>query len=226
MSIIKIKKLLKLTLLSILVGETTYTHAKTLVVSDSHGTGAFGAELTRLIEKTNEELSFYAFGGSKPIDWIEGNNLTWGFWEHHTGHMSRRGDNRSVPKLTELLQEHSPTRVIISQGTNIVWHEQTQSDRSSIQSLMKMVRAAKAECLWIGPPDLNVPEERQEIWVKQVHQELQDLADSEDCKLIESWKFTHYPKDQGDGVHYDKIPLKGAKLARRWAKKVYSRLPK
>ena len=77
--------------------------ANTLIISDSHGTGAFGLELTHLLEKDNEQISFYAFGGSKPIDWIEGNNLTWGFWEHHTGQLNRRGDNRSVPKLIDLI---------------------------------------------------------------------------------------------------------------------------
>ena len=210
--------------LCLFFSSTSSSLARTLIISDSHGTGAFGTELTRLIEKTNEEVSFYAFGGTKPIDWIEGNNLTWGFWEHHTGEMSRRGDNRSVPKLIELISQHRPTRVLISLGTNIVWHEQTEKDRSSIQFLMKAVKAAQAQCLWIGPPDLNVGQEQQK-WVEEVHQELKELSQSEGCQLIESWSFTNYPKNQGDGVHYDVIPLKGPKLARSWAMKVYSRLP-
>ena len=209
---------------NLLILFTSPSWANTLIISDSHGTGAFGLELTHLLEKDNEQISFYAFGGSKPIDWIEGNNLTWGFWEHHTGQLNRRGDNRSVPKLIDLISEHKPSRVIINQGTNIVWHKQTEMDRDSIEFLMKAVTHAKADCIWIGPPDLNVPEAEQELWVKEVHQELKLLAQENDCYLIESWTFTNYPKNKGDGVHYDKVPLRGAKLAKRWARKVYSRL--
>ena len=54
--------------------------------------------------------------------------------------------------------------------------------------------------------------------------ELNLLDQKNDCYLIESWTFTNYPKNKGDGVHYDKVPLRGAKLAKRWARKVYSRL--
>jgi hypothetical protein len=209
---------------TLLILFTSPSWANTLIISDSHGTGAFGLELTHLLEKDNEQISFYAFGGSKPIDWIEGNNLTWGFWEYHTGKENRRGDNRSVPKLIELISEHRPEKVIINLGTNIVWHEQTEKDRHSIQLLMKTAKDVNADCVWIGPPDLNVPEEQQKRWVRDVHQELQELSVTEECQLIESWKFTHYPKNSGDGVHYDKIPIKGPRLAKNWARKVYSRL--
>ncbi len=200
--------------------------SKTLIISDSHGVGAFGEELVRLLEHEKEEVSLYAFGGTRPVDWVQGNNLTWGYWEHHTGRLNRRGDNRATPKLELLIQEHNPQRVLIVQGTNMVWRKLTPSDLSDIQFLILSVQKAGAECIWVGPPDLNVPTQENEEGVKAVHNMIGEETQRLGCSYIKSWTFTDYPQNQGDGVHYDAIPRVGKKLAQDWASGVYSRLKK
>lgn len=209
--------------LCLIIGNAAQAFSKTLIISDSHGTGAFGGELTRLIERQNESVSFYAFGGTKAIDWIEGNNLTWGFWEHHTGRVDRRSTHTNTPKLAELIKVHKPNTIIIVLGTNMVWHEQTTQDADSIQGLLTLAKGSGAKCVWVGPPDLNVQNQDQEKWVTQLHQELEQIVPANGVQLISSWTFTNYPANMGDGVHYDKIPGVGEKLAREWAQGVFAR---
>ena len=198
--------------------------SKTLIISDSHGVGAFGEELVKLIENEKEEVSLYAFGGTRPVDWVQGNNLTWGYWEHHTGRLNRRGDNRATPRLEFLIQEHNPKRVIIVQGTNMVWRNITPSDTEDVQILIGLVHKAGAACIWVGPPDLNVPTQENEQDVVSVQKMIGDETQKLGCAYIKSWTFTDYPQNQGDGVHYDAIPRRGKKLAQEWARGVYRRL--
>ena len=213
-----LKLLFALTLLS------QNTQARTLVITDSHGSGSFGSELAQLLEQ-KDQIDFYAYGGTKPIDWIEGNNLTWGYWEHHTGQLGKRGDNKNTPTLLDLLALHHPDTVIIEQGTNMVWHEQNDADRENIQFLITAVKGSGAKCIWIGPPDLNIVNNPQaNINVEQNHLLLQQQTKALGCQLIESWTFTHYPEGKGDGIHYDLIPRKGAKLGKKWAIDVFSRI--
>lgn len=215
------KSLLK-TLLILCLIFSNQVFSKTLIISDSHGAGAFGDELAQLLEKRGENISFYAFGGTKAIDWIEGNNLIWGFWEHHTGGIDRRDSNRNTPKLIELIKIHKPSKIIIVQGTNMIWREQTPADAENIRFLINLTHESGAKCIWVGQPDLNPSSDDAKRW----NLELQHLFEKEvpalGCKLIRSWAFTNYPKDSGDGIHYDQIPGVGANLAREWAQKVFS----
>jgi hypothetical protein len=201
-----------------------HSFSKTLIISDSHSVGAFGKELVKLIEKDGEDVSIFAFGGTRPVDWVQGNNLTWGYWEHHTGRLDRRGDNRATPKLEILTQDLTPNRVIIVQGTNMVWRKLTSSDQSDVQFLIGQVQKAGAECVWVGPPDLNVPTLENEEGVRSVQNMLAQESQNLGCHFIKSWTFTDYPQNKGDGVHYDAIPRIGKKLAKKWARGVHARL--
>lgn len=212
--------MMKLLLLFIL----TSVQAKTLIISDSHGTGAFGEELAKLIENENEEVSFYAFGGTKAVDWIEGNNLTWGYWEHHTGRIDKRGTNRATPKLDELIRIHHPTRVIINLGTNMVWKQPTVEQELQINTLIETAKSRGAACIWSGPPDLNASEMNPNNWVEQIHQILINQTGISECKLLKAWELTQFPDGQGDGIHYDSIPEIGKDLARDWARKIFKLL--
>jgi hypothetical protein len=200
---------------------TPQAFSKTLIVSDSHGTGAFGIELSRQIEKQGESVSFYAFGGTKVIDWIEGNNLTWGFWEHHTGRIDRRGTNRNTPKLIELIETHNPNTVIIVQGTNMIWREQAPMDTEQMRFLMNSAKESGAKCIWIGQPDLNPKNDEAKRWDLELQNLFEKEVPANGCQLIRSWAMTNYPDNMGDGIHYDQIPRIGEKLAREWAQKVY-----
>ena len=197
---------------------------KTLIISDSHGTGAFGSKLTNLYESQKEEVSFFAYGGTTAIDWIEGNNLTWGFWEHQPGLEDVRSTNQAAPIFEKLLKKIKPTQVIIVLGTNLLWREQQPKDANSIQTLINLSREMGAKCFWVGPPDLKPKYENQQRRVLEIHQQLEQEIPGTHCGLIKSWSFTNYPQSLGDGIHYDQIQGKGQELAEAWASKVFEKL--
>jgi hypothetical protein len=196
-----------------------FTH--TLVITDSHGEGSFGDEFINLIEAKREPLSFYAVGGSTPVDWLYGYHQIWGYFEHHTGKAPIRYEHPKTPLFKELLDAHQPDRVIIELGTNLIWKEITPEDKQLIADMMNLTFKAHAKCIWIGPPDLNPKNSINRNRVLEVQQILTDLSLKNNCKLIPSWKFTHYPVGQGDGIHYDAIPFIGGKLARLWARSAF-----
>lgn len=198
----------------------SYSH--TLVVTDSHGEGSFGDELVRLIESKKESVSFYAVGGSTPKDWILGLNQIWGYWEYHTGKKPIRYERPTTPRLKELLSKHSPERVIIELGTNLIWRPISEEDINFIEEMVGLIAEINSECIWIGPPDLkpNYIEHKKRTF--EVHRILEEKLLVSHCKLVPSWKFTNFPKNQGDGIHYDSIPFLGEKLARSWAKEAFN----
>jgi hypothetical protein len=194
---------------------------KTLIISDSHGTGAFGSKLTNLFESQKEEVSFFAYGGTTAIDWIEGNNLTWGFWEHQPGLQDVRSTNQAAPIFEKLLKKIKPSQVIIVLGTNLLWRERLSKDAASIQTLLNLSREMGAKCFWVGPPDLKPKYGNQQRRVLEIHQQLEQEIPGTDCALIKSWNFTTYPQSLGDGIHYDQIQGNGQELAEAWAARVF-----
>ncbi len=144
---------------------------KTLIISDSHGTGAFGSKLTKLFESQKEEVSFFVFGGPTAFDWIEGNNLTLGFWEHQPRLEDVRSTNQAAPIFEKLLTK----------------------DADSIQTLINLQREMGAKFFWVGPPDLRPKYENQQRRVLEIHQQLEQEIPGTHCDLIKNWNFTTYP---------------------------------
>lgn len=198
--------------------------AKTLIITDSHGEGAFGGELVSLLEKDGDNVSIYAVGGSTAHDWNDGLTQIWGYWEYHTGSRSIRSEKPTTPKLANLLSKHSPNKVIIELGTNLIWRDLSALDTEKIESLLAQVSNAGAECIWVGPPDLRPKSEAQKRREIEIQHLLETIVTSEKCELIKSWEVILYPEVGGDGIHYDQIPSIGTSLAKSWAKAVFERL--
>ena len=199
--------------------------AKTLIITDSHGEGAFGAELVRLLEEKKENVSLYAVGGSTAADWVMGLNQIWGYWEYHTGKTNIRSMKPKTPEFKKILELNQPDQVIIELGTNLIWRDLNTLDTRYIIELLKNVSDIKARCFWIGPPNLRPKSQDQKRRVLEIHQLLEKEIPTQHCKLIAGWNFTHYPSNGGDGIHYDQIPGVGAALAQDWARKAVEELP-
>jgi hypothetical protein len=200
--------------------------AKTLVITDSHGEGAFGSELTALLEKQNETVSMYAVGGSTSADWNHGLQQIWGYWEHHTGKPAIRSTKPVTPMLKTLLETHSPDTLMIELGTNLIWSEIPQKSKDEIQLMLETVRQSGVKCYWIGPPDLRPNKVDRVPRELEIHAILEQLVEGKGCELVKSWTFTRFPKKGGDGIHYDTIPLIGNDLSRQWARDVILRVRK
>jgi hypothetical protein len=199
---------------------TYHLNAKTLIITDSHGEGAFGAELVKQLESVKKSVSIYAVGGSTPADWNLGQNQIWGYWEYHTESGGLRGSKPKTPLFKSLLEKHQPDQVIIELGTNLIWRELTAERTADVITLVQSIDKTKTQCFWIGPPDLRPNSAERESREAEIHQLLEKEIPRYGCELLRSWELTEYPSEGGDGIHYDQIPDVGTTLAKSWAQKV------
>jgi hypothetical protein len=177
-----------------------------LIITDSHGEGAFGPRLVQLLEAKKWKVSAYAIGGSVPSDFITGRQMEWGYWEHQTGKPDIRRSKPLNPKLVDLLIKHHPDYLIIELGTNFIWRDFTDQEKKAALDLVKKIKARNGDCFWIGPPDLRLDSPLQIERIAGAHHLLQNEVQNEGCTLFESWNFTKYPATGGDGIHYDNEP--------------------
>jgi hypothetical protein len=213
-----------LILVAILSVFSSTVFAKTLVITDSHGEGAFGSELVSMLEKQDDTVSLYAVGGSTSADWNHGLQQIWGYWEYHTGKAEVRSTKPVTPMLKTLLETQSPDRLIIELGTNLIWSEIPQQGKDEISNMLATVRQSGVQCYWIGPPDLR-PNKMDRIPRElEIHSILEQLVVGQGCELVKSWSFTRFPNSGGDGIHYDTIPLIGKDLSRQWARDAVQRV--
>jgi hypothetical protein len=192
-------------------------NAKTLVITDSHGEGAFGEALAAALEQKGEEVSFYAVGGSSSIEWNQGLPQIWGYWEHHTGKADIRSTKPITPKLKDLLSTIAPDVLLIELGTNLIWREIPEVSKEAIKLMLATVRESGVKCYWVGPPELRPNKEDRISREYEIRNLLTQLVPGQGCELIQSWLFTTYPETGGDGIHYDTVPLTGKNLSREWA---------
>jgi hypothetical protein len=203
---------------------TQLASARVLVVTDSHGEGAFGTRLVELFEKNGDVISFYGVGGSTSKDWMLGLDQIWGYWEYHTDGANIRSQKPKTPEFKNLLIKLSPKKVIIELGTNLIWRDLSLEDAKFIQDMIRLASEFKAECFWVGPPDLRPKSSEQKRRVLEIHELLKKEVEASGCQLIKSWELTQFPATGGDGIHYDSIPDLGEGLARKWAESIFSKL--
>lgn len=218
------KKSILFSVLLMLVSSSA-SFSKTLIITDSHGEGAFGMELSTLLEKKGQTVSAYAVGGSTAADWNHGLQQIWGYWEYHTGKAEVRYNKPVTPKVENLLQTEKPDTIIIELGTNLIWKPIEEQAKDEIRVLLDTVKKTSVKCYWVGPPDLRPkPEDRaqRELEIREL---LDRMVPAQGCELIQSWSFTQYPSAGGDGIHYDVVPQIGPELARQWARGAMSRIP-
>ena len=198
--------------------------SKTLVITDSHGEGAFGGELVSLMEKNNQDVSLFAVGGSTSADWNHGLRQVWGYWEHQTGKPDIRLTKPLTPKLQNLLEQLKPDVLVIELGTNLIWRDISPESKNEIDRMLETVRTSGVRCFWVGPPDLRPNQEDRVSRELEIHSVLEDRVIGNGCVLVKSWTFTRFPETGGDGIHYDTIPLIGKGLSRQWALDAYLRI--
>jgi hypothetical protein len=218
------KNILIWTVLSQLIAFSSFS--KTLVITDSHGEGAFGMELAMGLENNGQAVSVYAVGGSTAADWNHGLQQVWGYWEYHSGHPEVRSTKPITPVVSRLLETETPDSIIIELGTNLIWKPISEQDREEIRLLLSTIKKTQINCIWVGPPALRPkPMDRvqRELEIREL---LYSIVPSFNCELVLSWAFTQYPALGGDGIHYDGIPGIGPDLARQWARGVIDHLTK
>ncbi len=195
-----------------------HKHQDILFVGDSHSVGIFGHALTNLLKDNaslDAKVTTVASCGSSPSSWLEGKRTTCGFWRQDHNGNEQSSVKGLTPKLIKLINTVKPKTVIIALGSNLV--PLSKSARlAGTEAMMSQVSNMANQCVWIGPPDSRKFSAAE---INDVYVLLDELSHKYHCNLIDSRKYTHYPKSGGDGLHYG--GKEGTLIAKSWADKVF-----
>jgi hypothetical protein len=212
-----------------------------VVITDSHGVGAFGEALVRwLRQRPATEFDFFASGASAPLQWINGAFTTpCGFRESSREPRPEPFACKKLhtPKLASLWKEQGPRlsserRIsVIAQGTN--YGIQPAMRREQIVASVRLIEAAQAasdRCLWVGPPRMKASPgfdtagvEYKYALIREAIAQAAARTGKPACELIDSRAFSHYPAHGGDGIHYHRAGMKSPeaiRAAEEWAEGV------
>jgi hypothetical protein len=189
-----------------------------LFVGDSHSVGIFGHALTTLLKEntaSGTRITTVASCGSSPSWWLEGKDTRCGFWRRDFDGSEQSNLKAATPSLYGLLNSVKPKTVIVALGSNLVPLSKI-ARHDHTDAMMRHVAKTAEQCIWIGPPDSRKFSASE---INDVYVLLQQLTNKHGCKLVDSRKYTHYPKSGGDGLHYG--GKQGAVIAKNWADNVF-----
>ena len=211
--------------LSLAVFPTQYlgaaeTHSKILLIGDSHVEGTYGEELDRRFRALpSSQIATYGVGGSTPRWYLEGVLSPWGFFSRNEEGETRRAQNQLTPLIDDLLSTHSPSLVVISLGTNLLWSEESPQLKDSARIITQKIKDSGASCAWIGPPGLG-PQYRNSI--QKITNLLSLVLAPLPCRWINGQALIEYPTDAGgDGIHYDTAGSEGVARGKVWAQRAF-----
>lgn len=186
-------------------------------IGDSQSVGTYGPELNKLLKNIpNSKVSTFASGGSGAENWLTGQATDWDYYEYQHGKKSIRAKKQPTPLISELLkgdlEEGDSQLVVIQQGGNMLWRSDEYL-KEWIGKMMVEVKKSKSECVWIGPSNRRVNMDK----IKNFYKILGEMLKDTGCHIVDSRKYTSYPKKSGDGVHFN---FKGGeKITKEWAEK-------
>lgn len=222
-----------------------------VMITDSHGLGHWGAEMTKwLRERPDTEFDFFASGGSAPLQWI------YGGWKTPLGlrenSESAPAEKRvAAPMVTLALRKvwadqgsgsaNDRRITVIAHGTN--YHHENQRNKKGetfeaeeVAHTAKLIQIAQAEsdhCVWIGPPNMTKAAfGKADVMYKYgiIRKGIAKAAKESrkpPCDLIRADEVSEYPAAGPDGIHYNYAGVKNkAQMAAcsSWAKGVTDRL--
>lgn len=198
-----------------------------LVIGDSHFTGPFGPAFDEDLHKKSPgaRISIYASSSATPNYFFEGTLSHGGNYTHVEGqaavlsHVPLKQGDPSVkeiptPLLPTLLDQLKPSTTVVALGANNI-RGYPASNKSQIDRTIEAIQAHHSRCIWVGPPDERFASRTQQ----DAYYDLLRQTIAGRCALIDSRKFTEYPPDGGDGIHYNERlgPQQGVTQARSWA---------
>lgn len=212
-----------------------------VVITDSHGVGAFGEGLEAWLRaRPDTSWVFFAAGGSAPRQWSTSRWTTPCAYQASSGGpvFKRMCKEEKVPHLDELWAAQ-PTGTskerritIIAHGTNYALGAKA-SEAASTLPLLKAAFNASEFCVWIGPPNMTKKPGFDAAAVAYKYSVIEaalaaaKTSTGRTCTLIDSRTISTYPAQGGDGVHYHWLRTKDpASLARgqEWAAAVAAKL--
>ena len=189
---------------------------RVLMIGDSLSVGPFGEAVQNhlKVKLKTDQVFAYASCGSSPENWLAGEKdfvTKCGYRENTPGHAifidfnnGHRPAPTRTPKVESLVGKHTPTIVVVQQGTN--WMDRNLSDGEINSYIDRFVRAARGggqrKLIWITPPDSSKFRGARQNRVQGL---LRDAAGRDGFQIINSRTYTHYRPGVtgGDGIHYN-----------------------
>jgi hypothetical protein len=159
---------------------------------------SFGKRIYELINQSYT-IEFEALCGSSPFWWVKGSVKTG--CGYNSNMIWKKSGTSS--KIQTLIAKENPHYIVIQQGTNLLTGQLSQASiRSQVQNLLNLI-PEDTKCIWIGPPDAD-DSKISDTKFSNFYSLLKTILKNK-CLLIDSWgveKVTHYPNNQGDGIHF------------------------
>jgi hypothetical protein len=190
-----------------------------MFVGDSHAYGKMGAVVEKRLASVSKRVIIQSSCGSTPNTWLgkTGYEKTvCGYWKKD-GATEIRSKEHKTPKFKSELEKYKPQLTIVQLGTNIAAGSNPLKSEGSVIEMLTLIREARGECIWIGPPDAESKVVSKEK-LKKTNEMLARLAKSYDCQYIDSLLLTVFPKENKEGIHYP------PKLSAEWGEKLSSKI--
>jgi hypothetical protein len=187
-------------------------------IGDSHSVGSFGQEMDSLLRARGALVWTTAVCGSSPDWYFRDAAIQCGFFFRNADGESERGTRgRPTPRLSAILDAAKPTVTVVALGANLI-NLTPEYARRTTRPMVEAIAASGSRCVWIGPPHgRNKPEDKLTALYKALQETSEDL-----CLFVDSRPYIRYPDTGGDGVHYDHLGPEGRRMAREWARKVFT----
>lgn len=179
---------------------------RALFIGDSHSYGNFGNVIDKYLREQSNQVVSISSCGSSPSTWVNNSNnfkaTNCGYWRKTSDQNEIRVKSQKLDTLQNELMNLNPQLVIVSLGTNILSSSQNiKNEIPKVEILLSQIQKVKAQCIWIGPPDLSRSpfSNHLKVGIKA----LQEVIEKNNCRFIDSTKITKYPTGKLDGIHYD-----------------------
>lgn len=196
---------------------------RVLLLGDSHAYGKYGQVLDNHFRSDGAAVTSLSSCGSSPSTWMKSSSdfkvTNCGFWKKTPDGKETRVQSHRLSSFADELNKSRPTLTVITLGTNILASPQNiASEKTHIESMMKLIKEQGSNCVWVGPPDLSKNPFKKNL--PNGVRELEALAKKNNCHFIDSTQLTTYPTGRGDGIHYS------PQDSTRWGNSVVSTLKK
>lgn len=196
-----------------------------LIIGDSHSCGPFGKVLFENLMQKKHNVNLYCTPGSAAVHWNTGKKVNKQICQTMSSpdiKFKPCNSTNQIPTLTELLQRHPTSQVVLALGTNSLLSSTADVHYSQLAITTKQ---AQRDCFWVGPPNFNeeqataFPKSRVLILKKNLAPFYTSLSDllANSCVLVDSRNATAINTigyDTVDGVH------RTAAAGRYWATEI------